>query len=193
GIMTAAGAPQVGVMMMYAAEGQEAYDQAIADGTSEEDASMSYVIYGSVAAVLEQMQLQGIMKIGKGMFRQLANRTAQKVTRKGLRSLTRDMIKVAAQEALEEMAQGTWQEVTAKLIYDKSVPGGVAGFIDRRAQEGYIGAVMGVVAGGAGVTAGKIQQAKTELTRVKPTPEVTEKPITEVPTVLLESYHMCDH
>lgn len=169
GILTAAGQPQIGVAMMYAAEGQEAYDTAIADGASEEDAETAYVVYGTVAAALEQMQLQGIMKIGRGMFRQLVNRTAQKVTRKGLAALTMDVIKVAGKEALEEMSQGTWGEITAKIIYDKSVPEGLAGFIDRRAQEGLIGAAMGIIPGAGGAVAGKMQakvQAKLSTEKV---------------------------
>ncbi len=164
GILTAAGQPHIGVAMMYAAEGQEAYDQAIADGADEIDAEAAYVVYGTVSAAIEQMQLQGIMKIGKGMYRQLLNRTTQKVARKGLKSFTMPIIRVAAQEALEEMAQGTWGEITAKIIYDKSVPGGLAGFMDRRAQEGYIGAAMGIIPGAGGAAAGRIQaqvQART--------------------------------
>lgn len=155
GIMTAAGAPQLGVALMYASEGQQAYDLAIQDGASETDAETAYVIYGSVSAALENMQLQGIMKIGKGMFNQLVNRTAQKVARKGMGSLTMDVIKMAAKEGLEEISQGTWGEITAKIVYDKSVPGGVAGFIDRRAQEGYIGFMMGIIPGAAGGITGK--------------------------------------
>lgn len=181
GILTAAGQPQIGVAMMYAAEGQEAYDRAIADGASEEDAETAYVIYGTVAAALEQMQLAGIMKIGKGMYRQLANRTAQKVTRKGLKALTMDVIKVAGKEALEEMSQGTWGEVTAKIVYDKSVPEGLAGFMDRRAQEGLIGAAMGIIPGAGGAAAGAMQaKVQAKLSTEKVTQPSTDEIISSI-------------
>lgn len=175
GVMTAAGQPNIGVMMMYASEGQEAYDIAIQNRESEEDAETAYMVYGTVSAALENMQLQGIIKIGKGMFRQVANRTAQKVARKGLGSLTKDIIKVAATEALEEMAQGTWGEVTAKLVYDKTISSSLGEFIDSRAQEGLIGAVMGIIPGvGGAVTGGIVRGAPTEPT-VTPSVEMTLK------------------
>lgn len=157
GILTAAGQPHIGVTMMYATEGQEAYDRAKIDKADDIDAESVYVIYGSISAALEQLQLQGIIKIAKGMFNNLRNRVVQKVARKGMKALTMPIIKVAAQEGLEEMAQGTWGEITAKMVYDKSVSGGLAGFIDRRLQEGYIGAAMGIIPGAGGAVAGRIQ------------------------------------
>lgn len=165
GILTAAGAPQLSVGLMYAAEGQGAYDQAIADGQSEGTAEVSYVTYGLVAAALEQMQLEGIMKIGKGAFTHVLNRTTQKVAKQGVKSLTKEIIKIAASEALEEMAQGAWGEATAGIVYGKDVPGGLGGFIDRRLQEGLIGGLMGVIPGlgGAGGAALKTSMAKLVL------------------------------
>ncbi len=163
GIMTAAGMPQVGVMMMYASEGQEAYDRAKAAGQSDDVADDAYIVYGTVAAALEQMQLQGIMKIGKGMFNRVLNRTAQKVGRQGIKAMTMDVIKSAAKEALEEATQGTWGDVTAKIIYNEPF-GELGEFIDRRAQEAYIGFMMGVIPGAGGAVAGKAQQQVKKFT-----------------------------
>lgn len=155
GILTIAGQPQIATSLMFASEGQQAYDQAVADGASRDDAELAYTTYGTVSAALETMQLQGIIKVAKGAFRPLLARTAQKVAKKGMRSLTMDVIKIAAQEALEEMAQGIWGEVTAKIVYDKSIPGGLADFLDRRAQEGFLGFAMGVLPGAGGAFAAK--------------------------------------
>ncbi len=163
GILTAAGAPQLSVGLMYAAEGQDAYDQAIDDGQSKETAEIAYVTYGTVAAALEQMQLQGIMRIGKGAFTHVLNRTTQKIAKKGLKSLTMDIIKTAASEALEEMSQGAWGEATSKIVYDKSIPGGLWGFIDRRLQEGLIGATMGVIPGLGGAGAAQVRSQLNKL------------------------------
>lgn len=152
GIATVAGRPDLSVAMMYGAEGQEAHDQAIIDGATPEQAEQAYHIYGSVAGILEQLQLGQAIKIGKRGYQAVFNRTVQKIAKQGTKSITKEIVKTAAKEAIEEMSQGTWQEVTAKLVYDKSVPGGLWGFVDRRAQEGLIGGVMGAIPGIGGVT-----------------------------------------
>lgn len=160
GILTAVGQPSMAAGLMYVSEGQEASDQAIADGASEDDAAIAYGVYGVVAGALETMQLKGLIKVAKGSYNALLNRTVQKVAKGGLRTAAWGTIKTAAQEALEEMAQGAWGEITAKMVYDKDIPGGVADFIDRRAQEAYVGFVMGVVAGGVGGAVGRVQDGR---------------------------------
>ncbi len=180
GILTAAGAPRVGVMMMYASEGKEAYNRAKAAKQSDDVANDAYFVYGTVAAALESMQLHGIMKIGKGMWNRVLNRTAQKVGRRGAKALTMDVIKVAGQEALEEVAQGEWGDVTAKILYNEPF-GPIGAHIDRRAQEAYIGFMMGVLPGGASATTAKVQQklrANFEAGKAV-VPEVTEPTPTE--------------
>ncbi|HUW45882.1 MAG TPA: radical SAM protein [Dehalococcoidia bacterium] len=163
GIFTAAGVPNMAIGLMYAAEGQQAYDQAIQDNASKDDAEAAYHIYGSVSCALEQMQLQGIMKIGKGMFNAVTKRTAQKVAAKGMKSLTMDVIRVAGQEALEEISQAAWQDMTAKIVYDKSIPGGITGTIDRYAQAGLIGGLMGIIPGAGGAAVGKFAVATSDV------------------------------
>lgn len=155
GIMAAGGRPDAGLALMYATEGQDMYNQAIADGATEDEASTAYHLYGSVAAIIEYLQLRGIMKVGKGTFKSVLGLVTKKVAGKGLKAITKDVVTIAAQEAIEEIAQGTWQETTAKLVYDKSIPGGLWDFIDRRAQEGLVGFTMGMIPGigGAGAAA----------------------------------------
>lgn len=173
GILTAAGQPSIAAGLMYVSEGQEASDQAIADGASEDEAAIAYGVYGIVAGALETMQLKGIIKVAKGSYNALLNRTVQKVAKGGLRTAAWGTIKTAAQEALEEMSQGAWGELTAKMVYDKDVPGGVAGFIDRRAQEAYIGGVMGLIPGVAGGVAGRAAGRAVDA----PTEVPTEVPV----------------
>lgn len=176
GVATAAGAPSVAVAMMYAVEGQEAKDQAIADGRTELEAEAVYHMYGSVAAIIENLQLKQIMRTGKSSFNAVLNRTVQKTVGK---SLTREIVEIAAKEALEEISQGTWREATAKLVYGKTPEGGLIGFIDRRAQEGLIGFTMGIIPGVGGMAAGKVAKGKTPVKGVEdtqiPTEEVTEE------------------
>ena len=153
GVMSAGGRPDLGVAMMYASEGQDAYDQAIDYGATKEQAETAYHVYGSVASVLEYLQLRGIVKIGKGAFKRILNRTVQKTAGK---TLKREIIETGAKEAIQESTQGAWGEATAKIVYDRPVEGGLAGFIDRRAQEGLIGATMGIVPGLGGSVAGVV-------------------------------------
>lgn len=180
GILSAAGAPNLGVAMMYVTEGQQAYDQAIADRASEDEAAIAYGIYGSVSAMLEQMQLQGVIKVAKGSYNTLLNRTVQKVAKRGLGSVKGEIIKVAAQEALEEMAQGAWQEITAKTVYGQDIPGGVADFIDRRAQEAYIAGMMGLIPGVGGAAAGRIQGGVAVTKQAGDELVATDGPVTKV-------------
>lgn len=170
---TMAGRPDISMAMMYAAEGQDSHDMAIADGRSKEEAEQAYHIYGSVAAVIEQLQLNRIIKIGKGSHRRLLTRTAQKI---GSKSLTREIIETAAIEAAQEMTQGAWQEATAKLVYDKPVEGGLLGFVDRRAQEALIGGTMGLIPGVGGAAVGGISRVVTP-TEAQAKTAVEESPL----------------
>ncbi len=157
GIMTAAGQPQIATMMMFSSEGQEASHRAKAAGESDDVANQAYLVYGTVSAALESMQLKGLMKIGKGVYNSILNRTAQKVARRGAKSLTWEVIKMAAKESAEEVAQGEWGDVTANILYDEEF-GPLGAHIDRRAQEAYIGFTMGLVPGGGGAIVGKAKQ-----------------------------------
>ncbi len=169
GFLTAGGQPHVAATLMFAAESNQAYHEAKQDGQSDDTAYDAATVYGLVAAGLEYMQLKGIMKIGKGTYNAILNRTVQKVAKNGTKNITRAIIFQAAKEAGEESSQGQWGEITAKLIYGKKQEGGVLDWIDRRAQEAYIGFMMGVIPGGAGAVGGKImggrasQQAKIDL------------------------------
>ena len=193
GVLTAAGQPNLAVAMMYAVEGEEARSRAKAAGASDQDAAIAYGLYGSVSAAIEQMQLRGIMKIGKGAYNAVLNRTAQKLAKEGGRSLTFEVIKQAAKESLEEMAQGTWGDITAKVVYDEQIPGGVRSFLDKRAQEGYIGFMMGLIPGAGGAAIGKVQRTrwinKTSKTISEKTPftqEEAKQLLTEVEQDLSE-------
>ncbi|KKK86988.1 hypothetical protein LCGC14_2757740, partial [marine sediment metagenome] len=165
GILSAAGHPNLGVMMMYATEGQEAKDRAIEYGASEEDAETSYLVYGTVAAAIENMQLKGMIKITKGMFARVVNRTAQLAARQGKRGLTKDLLKEFARQAAEEATQGQWGDITAKMVYGEPF-GPIGDMIDRRMQEAYIGGVTGLIPGVAGAVAGRVQRGPAEVAPV---------------------------
>ncbi len=168
GILTAAGTPQLATTMMFAVEGQDAKDQALASGATEDEANQAYFIYGSVAAVIEQMQLGQFMKLGKAGYNAVLNRSVQKLAGTGLQTFKKQFIKTVVGEALEEATQGTWGEVTAKLVYGKGIEGGVAGFIDRRAQEALLGGSMALLMGSGAVTAGRMASSLSKDAQIEP-------------------------
>ncbi|GAG87892.1 unnamed protein product, partial [marine sediment metagenome] len=63
GLMIAAGQPHIASAMMYASEGQEAYDRAIIDKATLKEAEWAYHMYGSVATIVETLRLKGMLKI----------------------------------------------------------------------------------------------------------------------------------
>ena len=177
GVLTAAGQPHVASALMFATESNQAFQEAKRSGESDDTARDAAIVYGTVAAVIEQMQLGHIMKIGKRAYKSILNRTVQKVSKDGIKNITKAVVTIAAKEAAEEMAQGTWGEITAKAIYDKPIlgEGGVKSFVDRRAQEAYIGFMMGVIPGGGGAVAGKIMGGRESGQKVEYLPpEVSE-------------------
>ena len=196
GITTAAGQPALSVSMMFTTEFQDAKNQALADGRTEQEAQAVGMIYAPVAAVIEQMQLQGIMTVAKGMHKPLLGLVAKKVAAQGLKKVKAPIIKTMINEAVEEMAQGTWQEASAKIVYDKSVPGGLRGFIDRRAQEGLLGASISFVPGlggkafrGIAPTTGTAKpgavrrtEAAAAKTKVQAEAQAKGEPLANVPT-----------
>lgn len=157
GAMTAGGRPDLGMVLMFATEGQQAKDEALEYGATPEQADTAYVVYGSVAALLENLQLQGFLAIGKKAQKEAMKRTAAKVAQqagKGGKGITKELVKAAATEALEEMSQGTWAEATAYLVYGKEPEGGLIDFIDRRAQEALVAASLAGGSAGAGASIG---------------------------------------
>lgn len=168
GLVMASGNPVGSMAVMFEVEGQEAYDNAIRDGATPEQARKSKIIYGSVASVIEFMQLDLGWKLGKGAYGKVLKKGVQGATElaaeKGTKSLTKRAILGILTEGGEEALQGTWQEMTAKMVYGKPLlsEGGIKGFADRRGQEFVTGGVMGglgiVGGGGAGGIANMAKQ-----------------------------------
>jgi hypothetical protein len=178
GILSAAGQPQLASALMYATESDQARKEALAAGESKDTAEDAAQVYGLVAGAIEQIQLGQTMKIAKGAYNAVLNRAAQKVTKKGVKSITKQILMNGVAEAVEEMVQGTWGEVTAKTVYDKPIldGGGVKGFLDRRAQEAYVAFVMGSVPGLGGAVVGKITGRLGPDTGVTMEPDAPRRP-----------------
>ncbi len=159
GLTTAAGQPIAAVTIMYAVEGQDAYDQAIRDGATPEQAQDTYKLYGSVAAGIEFLQLRQGLKILKGTKDLIIKRTVQKVAQRGGKTFSRQLMETAAKEAVEEVAQGRWQEITAKVVYDKPLPT-PAKMIDNALQEATVATIATLGTGLPGVTIQTVQNAR---------------------------------
>jgi integrase/recombinase XerC len=168
GIMTATGHPHLAFALMFAAEGSEAYDEAIADGATEEQASKAFEIYGLAAAALEYVQvkqgLRFLKTLGKHASAKEARKAvtaqvARKIARRGEKSMTRQWLELAVAEAGEEMAQGQTQEWVAKAVYGKEQQDGFIGWVNRRGIEAMIAfgmsAPLGLPAVGIDVKGGQ--------------------------------------
>ncbi|MHC4891379.1 MAG: hypothetical protein ACYTEO_18145, partial [Planctomycetota bacterium] len=98
-------------MVGFAVEGQEAYEGALAGGATEGQAQAERVVVGSMNAAIEALQITRLMKFqkaGKGgvrAFVQAARRKAFREMAKAGTNLTKDILKIAIEEAIEEFVQ----------------------------------------------------------------------------------------
>lgn len=157
GLATAAGAPSIALAIMYTVEGQDAKDMARRDGATPEQQQDMYELYGTVAAGIEFLQLRQGFKILKGTKDLVVKMTARKLAHQVGKTFSRELIEIAAKEAIEEVAQGRWQEISAKIVYDKPLPT-IREMADRSAQEALVAAVATIGIGLPGVS---IQTAQT--------------------------------
>ena len=170
GLAMAGGQPQVALAIVYETEGQGAKDEALQYGATEEQAEITKSIYGSVAAIIEFAQLNQFLKIGgvgrKMLMKVGVRKATEAVKKEGLGALSKQALMLMLHEGTEEIAQGTWQEVTAKMVYGKEIldEKGIWGLLDRRAQEFVTAGAMSIlgVGGGAAVEISGRLEAKLE-------------------------------
>ena len=171
GFLTYAGQAPLAFALMFAAEGQEAHDTALADGRTEDEASEAYNLYGLTAAAIETVQIGQGLKLLKGQKKALLNRVAQlagkESAEEGVKYLTPKWFKTAIAVSLEEMSQGQVGEWTSKAVYGKEQPGGFTDWLDRRATEGLvafgISLPLGVSAVGVDVTGGYVKRKAQDI------------------------------
>jgi integrase/recombinase XerD len=153
GLAAVAGAPHLAFALMYGAEGNEAYEEAIASGASPQEANEAFHIYGAAAAAVEFAQVGHYIKMGKAQYKavlgSMAKRIKRKTAKEGVKSLTKGWLKAQGMEAIEEATQGTMQEITAKAVYGKPIE---PGFVDRRATDMLVAFAMGMPFGATAVT-----------------------------------------
>lgn len=146
----------------YAVEGQNAYDDAIRNGASPEQAEMAANITGAISGLIETTQVGGrvfkLAGLGKKALTDQAVSRAMKLGRKELiqagkliekkgSAWAMDLTSELAKQGLEESLQGAVADATALHVYGKPVKDG---FFDRRAQEFIGGAAAGTIFAGMG-------------------------------------------
>lgn len=185
-------------MVGFAVEGDNAYDEAITTGASEEGAQTERVIVGSINAVIEALQIGRLMrfhKTGKLSLRAFINaakkRSYKEMVRTG-KQFGSGILKLSIEEGLEEFSQeGVSIGVPAILrdVYPRKADGSPDWWAigERLGEAALGGAVAGGILGGAGAVtleAGPgVRPAPEAVIPVEPTavPEVT--PIEPVPAI----------
>ncbi len=161
----AAAVPYVGLPlaagMTYAIEGQQAYESAKQFGATEDEATRAGQITGAINSVIELAEIGNLYKFARGGKAILAKKAIERagIVSKGLQ-LTGHAAKHVAVEAVEEMLQGTTEELTALGVYGKPIQ---KGFLDRRLQEAVGAAALSGVFGIGGSAVGAIGQTGEEM------------------------------
>lgn len=158
GLMIATGHYTGALSIAYAAEGQDAYDEAFADTGDRDIARKARVIYGIPAAAMEFAQLTLGLKMTKELYRAALGRMAlsigNKIVKEGSEGIGKRFLMTILKENVEEWAQGTWQEHTMRMLYGKEQRGGLLGFLDRRAMESAVITPLVTATGGVGGAVG---------------------------------------
>ncbi|KKN83522.1 hypothetical protein LCGC14_0297600 [marine sediment metagenome] len=157
--------PAAAGLVAYGVESDSAYQEAIAGGATEEQAQTAARITGTINAVIELAQVGRWLKFGKRGGRALF---AREITRRAkAKMLTGMAAKLAIEEGLEEVAQGTTEDLVALGVYDRPVQD----FWKNRSVELVLGSVGGLFMGGASLAAqAAIAQTREVVPTVEPTP-----------------------
>lgn len=177
--------PVGAAMVAFGIEGQEAYEAAIKSGATEEQANTERTIVGSLNAAIEALQIGQLMKFHKTgkhsivAFKNLIKKRAYKELGKAGGKFTKDVLKNAVQEGLEEFAQeGVSISVPAAMRGD--YPKTTEGKPDVWAIGERLGAATlgGFVAGGVLGTGGAVTLATPKL--AAPSVQKIEKSAKEI-------------
>ncbi|MBE3124828.1 MAG: hypothetical protein IMZ57_04130, partial [Acidobacteria bacterium] len=169
GAAMAAGHPEVAFAIVFGAEGQPAYEEAVKAGASEEQANATANVVGLVNGAIEMAKVGQIVKfIGGGdkVLAKTATQIAKNALKKAPQSVTKEFIKTVASNALEEASQQVTSELTPNVIYGKPIE---PGFWERQLTSGVVGGIQaGLFAGaprlgmaGLSKVAGKPPEAAT--------------------------------
>jgi hypothetical protein len=151
GVAMVFGQAPLAAAIMFGAEGETAYEsakeylieQGMEPNQADDEARDMFNLYGFISAAIEMFQISHFMKLTGLQRKALVGVLARKAAKGEIKSMSWSAIKTQIGEALEEMTQGATEEGLAKVLYNKPIEGGKAGWIDRRAQEGLVAAAIG--------------------------------------------------
>ena len=158
GFAVASGHAGAGMLLMFTSEKGASKTNFLANGATEDEAERASNIYGVVATTIEYLQVrQGLKLVGTARD-VVMHRAAQKVAKEAGKSLTKELGITAVLESVEEMSQGTAEDLIGLLMLHQPIEGGVGGFVDRRAQEALIASALSMVSAGGGATLGMVSK-----------------------------------
>jgi hypothetical protein len=176
-----AAGPAGAFMVAASVEGDNAYRNAIASGAPEGTAQQERLIVGTLNGVIEQMQIGGLMKVGKASKPAIAaivasakDRALAKVAKHGVK-LTEKHLVNAVNEGLEEALQES-VSIGASTLHGDTIE---VGDLSRLAQAGVGGFTAGGILGGAAMAVEGAMPVPTEGQPQAPAaPPVGERPPT---------------
>lgn len=157
------GTPYAAFGVAYAVEGNEAYNNAIAAGATEEQAMMEKFVVGTLNGAIEQLQFNRILtfaKSGKNSLRSVLKAARAGAIRKMTKmggELTYEMAVHFLAESLEEASQEI-VSMTAPAIHGRELPSAKE-YLVRVPMAALGGGIAGLIFGGGGrILAGPQQQ-----------------------------------
>ncbi|KKL05342.1 hypothetical protein LCGC14_2606990, partial [marine sediment metagenome] len=178
---TLIGGPVAGFGVAFAVEGSNAYEDALDDGATQEQAEIEGFVVGGINAALELLQIERVIKFakaGKGSIKQIVKAAREKALKrlaKKAGKITKAGLKLSITEGVQEALQET-TSVLAPGLTGRELPP-ISEAVKRIGQAGLGGAVAGPILGGAGAVGGAI----IDRPRIPGEPEPTREipPISE--------------
>ena len=158
-LATLAGGPVAGAGVAFAVEGENAYQDAIGAGATEDEANIERLLVGTINAAIEQMQVRGILKFakkGKGTLKTITKAAKDKALKRLVKAggkLSKDALMNAINEGLEEALQET-VSLTVPALHGRELPPAKK-FGKQVGMAGVGGAVAGGILGVGGAALSK--------------------------------------
>jgi len=166
GSTIATGSPYAAFATAFMIEGQQARDNALQQGASDEEADMEAFVVGVINGALEQLQVDEILKFsrsGKGSIQAIVaaarERSMKKILKEGGK-LTFDAAKTSLKEGIQEALQESTTQL-APGLNGRDLPD-IGEFASAVGQSFLGGAVVGPILGAGGAIISAEGKAKSE-------------------------------
>jgi len=164
GVSYFTGSPLAGAGVAFGYEGEEAYRSALMYGATEDEAHMAMFVTGVVNSAIEYIQINQIMKFGKGassaknVVKMASKRALKRIAEYG-KQVTLQYAALMASEALQEVLQ----EITQITVESQFNPDAWDNALERIGSAGAGGSLMGLIFGfGGRVVGGRVVLPTTD-------------------------------